>query len=163
MSHANCGLHKLTVVAKDIHKQTNTLIFHKRSFDRRYEKDIVRSKDYLLPHHSGGAPRNNTNNKRKRNQVDATTTPTATPVVVATHSPPSPPTVIVSQQQQQHPKKRKNKYVLYIHSSCSLSFCIIFISYAVLSSGYYFCLLSSIRPLYNWHRHQWITDIYRHY
>ena len=64
MMHANCGLHKLTVVAKDIHKQTNTLIFHKRSFDRRYEKDIVRSKDYLLPHHSGGrAPRNNTNNK----------------------------------------------------------------------------------------------------
>ena len=65
MSHANCGLHKLTVVAKDIHKQTNTLIFHKRSFDRRYEKDIVRSKDYLLPHHhsGGGASRNNTNNK----------------------------------------------------------------------------------------------------
>ena len=54
VSHANCGLHKLTVVAKDIHKQTNTLIFHKRSFNRRYEKDIVRSKDYLLPHHSGG-------------------------------------------------------------------------------------------------------------
>ena len=41
MSHANCGVHKLTVVAKDIHKHTNTLIFHKRSFDRRYEKDVV--------------------------------------------------------------------------------------------------------------------------
>ena len=73
MSHANCGVHKLTVVAKDIHKQTNTLIFHKRSFDRRYEKDIVRSKDYLLPHHHPGgkaASRNNTNNKRTQNITD---------------------------------------------------------------------------------------------
>ena len=84
MSHANCGLHKLTVVAKDIHKHTNTLIFHKRSFDRRYEKDVVRSKDYLLPHHhsggSGGAPRqtkNNNNNNRKQKliAIAATTTP----------------------------------------------------------------------------------------
>ena len=83
MSHANCGLHKLTVVAKDIHKHTNTLIFHKRSFDRRYEKDVVRSKDYLLPHHhsggSGGAPRqtknNNNNRKRKLIAIAATTTP----------------------------------------------------------------------------------------
>ena len=85
MSHANCGLHRLTVVAKDIHKHTNTLIFHKRSFDRRYEKDVVRSKDYLLPHHhsggSGGAPRqtknNNNNNNRKRKliAIAATTTP----------------------------------------------------------------------------------------
>ena len=109
MSHANCGLHKLTVVAKDIHKQTSTLIFHKRSFDRRYEKDIVRSKDYLLPHHSGGAPRNNTNNKRKRNQMEAPPpTPTATPVGDATQPPPlpTPPTVTVSQHQS---KKRKNK------------------------------------------------------
>ena len=99
MSHANCGLHKLTVVAKDIHKQTNTLIFHKRSFDRRYEKDVVRSKDYLLPHHSGGAPRNNTNNNRKRNLVEEETA-AATPVIVS-HQ----------QQQQQHQtsKKRKNK------------------------------------------------------
>ena len=98
MSHANCGLHKLTVVAKDIHKHTNTLIFHKRSFDRRYEKDVVRSKDYLLPHHhsggGGGAPRqiNNNNNNRKRKliAIAATTTPAAI-------------------QQQQHRKKmRKN-------------------------------------------------------
>ena len=96
MSHANCGLHKLTVVAKDIHKQTNTLIFHKRSFDRRYEKDIVRSKDYLLPHHSGGAPRNNTNNNRKRKLVEAAAI--ATPAIVA-HQ----------QQQQQSKKNRKNK------------------------------------------------------
>ena len=96
MSHANCGLHKLTVVAKDIHKQTNTLIFHKRSFDRRHEKDIVRSKDYLLPHHSGGAPRNNTNNNRKRKLVEAAAI--ATPVIVA-HQ----------QQQQQSKKNRKNK------------------------------------------------------
>ena len=96
MSHANCGLHKLTVVAKDIHKQTNTLIFHKRSFDRRYEKDIVRSKDYLLPHHSGGVPRNNTNNNRKRKLLEAAAI--TTPVIVA------------HQQQQQQPKKnRKNK------------------------------------------------------
>ena len=96
MSHANCGLHKLTVVAKDIHKQTNTLIFHKRSFDRRYEKDIVRSKDYLLPHHSGGAPRNNTNNNRKRKLVEAAAI--ATPAIMA-HQ----------QQQQQSKKNRKNK------------------------------------------------------
>ena len=97
MSHANCGLHKLTVVAKDIHKQTNTLIFHKRSFDRRYEKDIVRSKDYLLPHHSGGAPRNNTNNrKRKLLEVAAI----ATPVIVAHQQ---------QQQQLQSKKNRKNK------------------------------------------------------
>ena len=96
MSHANCGLHKLTVVAKDIHKQTNTLIFHKRSFDRRYEKDIVRSKDYLLPHHSGGAPRNNTNNNRKRKLAEAAAI--ATPAIVA-HQ----------QQQQQSKKNRKNK------------------------------------------------------
>ena len=97
MSHANCGLHKLTVVAKDIHKQTNTLIFHKRSFDRRYEKDIVRSKDYLLPHHSGGAPRNNTNNNRKRKLVEAAAI--ATPAIVAHQQ----------QQQQQSKKNRKNK------------------------------------------------------
>ena len=96
MSHANCGLHKLTVVAKDIHKQTNTLIFHKRPFDRRYEKDIVRSKDYLLPHHSGGAPRNNTNNNRKRKLVEAAAI--TTPAIVA-HQ----------QQQQQLKKNRKNK------------------------------------------------------
>ena len=116
MSHANCGLHKLTVVAKDIHKQTNTLIFHKRSFDRRYEKDIVRSKDYLLPHHhsGGGAPRNNnTNNKRKRN-IQQQQQEIETPVVaVATQSPQAPqapPTVIAHKQQQQHQsKKRKNK------------------------------------------------------
>ena len=114
MSHANCGLHKLTVVAKDIHKQTNTLIFHKRSFDRRCEKDIVRSKDYLLPHHSGGAaPRNNsnTNNKRKRNILPQQGV--ETPVVVATTQSPAPappPTVIAHKQQQQHQsKKRKNK------------------------------------------------------
>ena len=111
MSHANCGLHKLTVVAKDIHKQTNTLIFHKRSFDRRYEKDIVRSKDYLLPHHhsGGGAPRNNnTNNKRKRN-IQQQQQEIETPVVaVATQSPQAP--VIAHKQQQQHQsKKRKNK------------------------------------------------------
>ena len=82
MSHANCGLHKLTVVAKDIHKQTNTLIFYKRSFGRRYEKDIVRSKDYLLPHHSGGAPRNNANNnKQKRKLVVVEATPTTNTVV----------------------------------------------------------------------------------
>ena len=99
MQHANCGLHKLTVVAKDIHKQTNTLIFHKRSFDRRYEKDIVRSKDYLLPHHSRGAPRNNTNNNRKRKLVVVeTATAIATPAIVA-HK----------QQQQQSKKNRKNK------------------------------------------------------
>ena len=72
MSHANCGLHKLTVVAKDIHKHTNTLIFHRRSFDRRCERNVVRSKDYLLPHHhsgggGGGASRHtNNNNNRKR-------------------------------------------------------------------------------------------------
>ena len=98
MQHANCGLHKLTVVAKDIHKQTNTLIFHKRSFDRRYEKDIVRSKDYLLPHHSGGAPRNNNNNNRKRKLVVETAAAIATPAIVA-HK----------QQQQQSKKNRKNK------------------------------------------------------
>ena len=116
MSHANCGLHKLTVVAKDIHKQTNTLIFHKRSFDRRCERDIVRSKDYLLPHHSGGAaPRNNsnTNNKRKRNIMPAQQgVETPAPVVVAQIPAPAPPptTVIAHKQQQQHQsKKRKNK------------------------------------------------------
>ena len=94
MSHANCGLHKLTVVAKDIHKHTNTLIFHKRSFDRRYEKDVVRSKDYLLPHHhsggGGGAPRqtiNNSNNNRKRKLIAIAAT--ATPAI------------------QQHLKKKK--------------------------------------------------------
>ena len=94
MSHANCGLHKLTVVAKDIHKHTNTLIFHKRSFDRQYEKDVVRSKDYLLPHHhsggGGGAPRqtnNNNNRKRKLIAIAATTTPAI--------------------QQQLHPKKKR--------------------------------------------------------
>ena len=58
MSLAISGSHKITVVAKDIHKHTDTLIFHKRSFDRRHKKDIVRSKDYLLPHHPGGTPHN---------------------------------------------------------------------------------------------------------
>ena len=96
MSHANCGQHKLTVVAKDIHRQTNTLIFHKRSFDRRYEKDIVRSKDYLLPHHSVGAPRDNTNNNRKWKLLEVAAI--ATPAIIA-HQ----------QQQQQSKKNRKNK------------------------------------------------------
>ena len=87
MSHANCGLHKLTIVAKDIHKRTNTLIFHKRSFDRRYEKDVVRSKDYLLPHHhsGGGASRhNNTTNKQKRKLVEAAAAVT-TPAAIHQH------------------------------------------------------------------------------
>ena len=96
MSHAKCGLHKLTVVAKDIHKHTNTLIFHKRSFDRRYEKDVVRSKDYLLPHHhsgGGGGPsrHNNTNNKQKRKLA----------VEVATMTTPAI---------HQHPKKKKKTH-----------------------------------------------------
>ena len=101
MSHANCGLHKLTVVAKDIHKHTNTLIFHKRSFDRRYEKHVVRSKDYLLPHHhsgggGGGAPRqtnNSSNNNRKRKLIAIAATTT--------------PAIQQQQQQQQHPKKKR--------------------------------------------------------
>ena len=100
MSHANCGLHKLTVVAKDIHKHTNTLIFHKRSFDRRYEKDVVRSKDYLLPHHhsGGGAPRqtNNSNNNRKRKLIAIAAT--TTPAIQQQQQ---------QQQQQQHPKKKR--------------------------------------------------------
>ena len=51
MKHSiNCGGHKQDIVAKDIHTGTNTLIFHARSYNIHHKKDVVRSRDYLLPY-----------------------------------------------------------------------------------------------------------------
>ena len=56
MKHSiNCGGDKQDIVAKDIHTGTNTLIFHARSYNIHHKKDIVRSRDYLLPY-SPAAP-----------------------------------------------------------------------------------------------------------
>ena len=33
--HSICGVHKWTAVAKDIHRDTNTLMFHKKVYDKR--------------------------------------------------------------------------------------------------------------------------------
>ena len=51
MKHSpTCGSHKQDIVAKDIHTGTNKLIFHARSYNIHHKKDIVRSRDYLLPY-----------------------------------------------------------------------------------------------------------------
>ena len=51
MKHSiNCGGHKQDIVANDIHTGTNTLIFHARSYNIHHKKDVVRSRDYLLPY-----------------------------------------------------------------------------------------------------------------
>ena len=51
MKHSiKCGGHKQDIVAKDIHTGTNTLMFHARSYNMHHKKDIVRSRDYLLPY-----------------------------------------------------------------------------------------------------------------
>ena len=75
MKHSiKCGGHKQDIVAKDIHTGTNTLIFHARSYNMRHKKDIVRSRDYLLPYSpavpsaggSAAASTTSTTKKRKK-------------------------------------------------------------------------------------------------
>ena len=56
MQHSICGLHKQTTVARDIHKTTNTLMFHKRDYDSRGDRDIVHSHDYMMTHNPGKDP-----------------------------------------------------------------------------------------------------------
>ena len=56
MQHSICGLHKQTTVARDIHRNTNTLMFHKRDYDSRGHRDIVHSHDYMMSHNPGKDP-----------------------------------------------------------------------------------------------------------
>ena len=73
MKHSiTCGGHKQDIVAKDIHTGTNTLIFHARSYNMHHKKDVIRSRDYLLPYSpavpsaGGSATASTTSNKRKK-------------------------------------------------------------------------------------------------
>ena len=73
MNHSiKCGGHKRDIVAKDIHTGTNTLIFHARSYNMHHKKDVVRSRDYLLPYSpavpsaGGSATTTSTTKKRKK-------------------------------------------------------------------------------------------------
>ena len=72
MKHSpTCGSHKQDIVAKDIHTGTNTLIFHARSYNIHHKKDIVRSRDYLLPYSpavpsAGTAASTTTSHTKKR-------------------------------------------------------------------------------------------------
>ena len=75
MKHSiKCGGHKQDIVAKDIHTGTNTLIFHARSYNMHHKKDVVRSRDYLLPYSpavpsaggSAAASTTSTTKKRKK-------------------------------------------------------------------------------------------------
>ena len=78
MKHSiKCGGHKQDIVAKDIHTGTNTLIFHARSYNMHHKKDVVRSRDYLLPYSpavpsAGGSATTSTTStsitKKERNQ-----------------------------------------------------------------------------------------------
>ena len=52
MQHSICGLHKWTTVAKDIHRSTNTLMYHKRVYDRRG----IRSDNFMMTHNPGKDP-----------------------------------------------------------------------------------------------------------
>ena len=83
MKHSiKCGGHKQDIVAKDIHTGTNTLIFHARSYNMHHKKDIVRSRDYLLPYSpavpsaGGSAAASTTSNTKKRKKPIATPTDT---------------------------------------------------------------------------------------
>ena len=73
MKHSiTCGGHKQDIVAKDIHTGTNTLIFHARSYNMHHKKDVIRSRDYLLPYSpavpsaGGSATASTTSNTNKR-------------------------------------------------------------------------------------------------
>ena len=57
MQHNWCGQHKLETIAKDIHKDTNTLIYHARSFDKRKGHNKTVSHDFLLQHPQHASPR----------------------------------------------------------------------------------------------------------
>ena len=57
MQHGICGLHKWTIIAKDIHKDTNTLMYHKREYDSRdVTNNIIKSHDYMMIHSPGKDP-----------------------------------------------------------------------------------------------------------
>ena len=71
MQHAVCGLHKVTIVAKDIHKNTNTLMFHKREYDSRRDTNIIKSQDYMLTHNPGKDPCAKTPTSKKRKNPPA--------------------------------------------------------------------------------------------
>ena len=74
MQHSICGLHKQTTVARDIHKNTHTLMFHKRDYDSRGDRDIVHSHDYMMSHNPGkdlfaAPPKKTTHPKRAPKKV----------------------------------------------------------------------------------------------
>ena len=73
MKHSiKCGGHNQDIVAKDIHTGTNTLICHARSYNMHHKKDVVRSRDYLLPYSpavpsaGGSAAASTTSSTKKR-------------------------------------------------------------------------------------------------
>ena len=61
--HGWCGEHKQKTIAKDIHKDTKTHIYHTRLFDKREGRNNTICQDFLLPHTQHAAPRK----KRKLN------------------------------------------------------------------------------------------------
>ena len=64
MQHSICGLHKWTTVAKDIHKSTNTLMYHKKVYDTRH----IRSESFMMTHNPGKDP--NTSQKPSSSRKD---------------------------------------------------------------------------------------------
>ena len=64
MQHSICGLHKWTTVAKDIHKSTNTLMYHKKVYDTRH----IRSESFMMTHNPRKDP--NTSQKSSSSRKD---------------------------------------------------------------------------------------------
>ena len=64
MQHSICGLHKWTTVAKDIHKSTNTFMYHKKLYDTRH----IRSESFMMTHNPGKDP--NTSQKSSSSRKD---------------------------------------------------------------------------------------------
>ena len=52
MHHSICGVHKWTTVAKDIHKSTNTLMYHKKVYDSQH----IKSESFMMTHNPGKDP-----------------------------------------------------------------------------------------------------------
>ena len=64
MQHSICGVHKWTTVAKDIHKSTNTLMYHKKVYDSRH----IKSESFMMTHNPGKDP--NTSHKSSSSRKD---------------------------------------------------------------------------------------------
>ena len=61
MQHSICGVHKWTTVAKDIHKSTNTLMYHKKVYDSRH----IKSESFMMTHNPGKDPTSQKSSSRK--------------------------------------------------------------------------------------------------